>query len=168
MILFFGWPALAQQFFIEPLQNAYIKTERLDWQTYEFSSRTNIKNNAGLNFAWTVDGEQIFFAETFQHVFTTGKHVISLEVSDAFGNRVNDTAQIKASFWQVTNPWLWWIVYFIIVAFILYYWVFKFVYLVFRRKFQAEAKIFLDTIFDEQGFVSKVIETKLRKAQTKR
>ncbi|MFH0814681.1 MAG: hypothetical protein V1902_01120 [Candidatus Falkowbacteria bacterium] len=167
-ILFFGGVAQAQQFFIEPLQNAYIKVERLDWQTYEFSGRTNIQDNVGLNFTWTVDGAQVFYTKTFQHVFTTGAHVISMQVADSFGNRINDTAQIQASFWQVTNPWLWWLAYFIIVAFILYYWVGKVVYLAFRKKFQNEAKIFLDTIFDERGFVSKVIETKVRKAMLRK
>lgn len=167
MILFLGGVATAQLFFIEPLQNAYIKVERLDWQTYEFSGRTNIKNNVGLNFTWTVDNEQVFYTKTFQHVFTTGKHAVSMQVADSFGNKVNDAVQIKATFWQVTNPWLWWVVYFILVGIILYYWISKVIYLAFRKKFHSEAKIFLDTLFDERGFVSKVIEMKMRKVKAR-
>jgi len=153
----------SQQSFIKPLQNAYIKIKQLDWRTYEFSVRTNLADNQGLNFQWQVDKKEVFYTPRFQYVFLPGRHLVTLIVKDAYGNVRKDFIELNTSFWQITNPWLWWFVYLIVVVFIIYYWITKIIYLFYRRKVRRQAKEFLDILFDEHNFISKVIETEIRK-----
>src|SRR3989339_1140040 len=142
-ILFFGVAVNAQEVFVEPLKKAHIKMEQVDWKTYSFSVRANVGDEE-LSFAWTVDGAETFYSPSFKYVFPGGAHTVSVSIKDRFGNTQNDSVKINALFWQVTNPWLWCFVYLIIVAFILYYWAFKVVYLAYRTKVHHEARIFLD------------------------
>jgi len=161
--LFFGAVAGAQDFFYVPLQKVYIKTARVDWKTYEFSVRTNLPEDAVLQYTWTVDGGETFYASEFQYVFSEGKHTVAVVIVDAYGNVRGDAVTIQANFWQAANPWLWWMIYLVVVALILYYWIFKMVYLTRRKKFHHEARLFLDAMFDEKGLISKVIELEVRR-----
>jgi hypothetical protein len=168
VVLFLGGAVNAQEVFVSPLNKVFVQTKRVDWKTYEFSTRSNVENNVNLQYSWTVDGDKTFFTPTLKYVFPTGKHIVSLKVTDKYGNVANDTVKVEASFWVITNPWLWLSLYLVVVAFILYYWLFKIIYLTVRQKFHREAKIFLDAIFDEKGLVSKLIELEARKIKNQK
>lgn len=152
----------------QELSSGYIKVDRLDWQTYEFSARTNLTDNSGLEFIWDVDGQDFFYAKKFQYIFTKGEHSISLIARDEFDNIVQDKVKVRATFFSPTNPWLWWFVYLVVVIFIIYYWVSKIGYLSVRKKVAREARDVLDLVFDEHSLASKIIELEIKKIKQKK
>jgi len=163
-LVFFCLPFMASA---QELKSAYIQVDRLDWQTYEFSARTNLMNNKNLDFIWEVDGTDFLYTPKFQYVFSGGSHVVSLIARDALNNIVQDKVKVQATFFTPTNPWLWWFVYLSVVILIIYYWISKVGYLSVRRKFTREAQDFLDLVFDEHSLVSKIIELEIKKIKKK-
>ena len=159
---------LAQQTFVQPLQEAHIKYSQLSWQTYEFYVVSTLPDHEGLNYEWTIDNKDIYLSEKVRYFFDKGEHVIKLKVEDQYGNVRYDTVRLNIQFWSLKNNWFWWVLYTIIILIIVYYWIAKLVYLFNRRKVSREARYFLD-LLDEHGWVERLvkdyIKTKIVKKQ---
>lgn len=140
----------------EPVTEVNIKYQPIDWQTYEFAVATNVLENKDLSFEWSVDNQETYTAERLRFFFPRGEHMVSVRVTDKFGNAAVDSVRLDVAFWSLKNNRLWWIIYLLAVILIVYYWIIKIAYLFNRRKISRQARRFLD-LLDEQGWVERVI-----------
>ena len=139
-----------------PLTEVNIKYDQLNWQTYEFFALSNVPQNAGLSYEWTVDKKEIYPAERLRFFFPRGEHFINLKAVDSYGNVQYDEVKLTIGFWSLKNNRLWWAIYLLAILLILYYWVVKIVYLFNRRKISRQARYFLD-LLDEHGWVERIV-----------
>ena len=148
---------------VPPLTEVNIKYEQLNWQTYEFFALSNVPQNAGLSFEWTIDKKETFTAERLRFFFPRGEHFINVKAADRYGNTQYDEVKLTIGFWSLKNNKLWWAIYLLAILLILYYWVVKIVYLFNRRKVSRQARYFLD-LLDEHGWVERVVAEHVKMA----
>jgi hypothetical protein len=150
----------------EPVQQAFIKYQLVGWQTYEFYVVSNYSEGKPAVYEWQIDDHETFNTEKIRYFFPKGEHLIKVKVVDQLGEVDYDTVKLTVSFWSLRNSWFWWTVYFLIIIIILYYWTIKIIYLFNRRRVNREVRMFMD-IFDEHGFVERMIEAHLKQKKIK-
>jgi len=94
---------------LELLKEIKIVASAADWNSYEFSFATNVKNLDinKLDFVWNYgDGkEKVINGE---HEFPgPGEYFVTLKVLGPFENYLFDNLKISISFWSWKNYWLW-------------------------------------------------------------
>jgi hypothetical protein len=147
-----------------PLQEAFIKTKKIGWQTYEFTVATNLPQDIELEYEWTVDHKESYNADKLHYFFSQGEHVVQVKVEDGFGNTRYDKVRMSIRFWSLENNWFWWLLYVMLSLVILYYWVAKLIYLFNKRKLDKNVREFF-SILDEHGWVEKLIAEHLLSKQ---
>ena len=94
---------------VEQLKQVIIEVKPLNWNTYDFTFRTNVQEIQAdkLNFEWDFgDGNKSEINGS--HKFSgTGDHYVKLKVSGPWGNYLLDSETVTVEFWSVYNYWIW-------------------------------------------------------------
>jgi hypothetical protein len=151
-----GIQADEQRPVVQPLREAFIKYDRLSWQTFEFWALTNLPKEYHLKYEWNIDNIETYNTNSVRAFLPRGEHIVKLKIEDKYGNVKYDTVRLNIHFWSLQNNWFWWLVYFIVVLIILYYWIVKLLYLFNRRKFSKDVREFMD-VLDSHGWIEEVI-----------
>jgi hypothetical protein len=153
--------AQTQQAYSNPLKKAFIKYEKVSWQTYDFFVLSEPENLPDLEIEWIVDAKETYNSPKVRYFFASGEHQVKVKVSDKYGNIQYDSVKLKIDFWSLQNNLFWWAFYIFLVLLILYYWITKILYLLYRNKISKQARLFL-SFLDEDGWVEKIIKNKLK------
>lgn len=157
--------SLAQETTIaDPLKEAHIQYQQLDWQTYNFYTQTNFEAEEIKSHRWIIDKEQVFYSSQIQYVFEPGEHVVDLLIVSKDDEKRIDQISLTVSFWSLANKKLVAILYGLLILIILYYWTVKLIYLINRRNIKKQTRQFLE-ILDAHGWVEKVVEHIVEKKQ---
>jgi len=146
---------------VQALEEVYILYKKSNWQTYDFKTSTNVLDESKLNYAWEIDGNEIFYVPELKYYFTHGQHRVKVAVTDQLGNTRHDTLALNINFWSLHNNWFWWALYLVLVMLIFYYWVVKLIYLFNRKRFSKQVDQFL-SFLDEHGWIEQIIEKRTK------
>lgn len=96
----------------EMLKRVEIKTEQLNWNTYNFSFTTNVPDLdiSGFDYIWNY-GDGAESKKNGEHRYgRVGEYFTTLKVKGPFENYLYDSKAVRVKFWSVNNYWLWIIV----------------------------------------------------------
>ena len=135
---FDGQIEVVEQFFnspdIEMLEQVRIVINQLNWNTYNFSFRTNLPDldSSDLDYVW-VFSDDTEMKSNGAHKFTTsGEYFVTLKVNGPWGNSFVDNVKITVKFWSVYNYWLWLI--FLVIIGLVFLYVYEFNFKGFKSK----------------------------------
>ncbi|MEK7512434.1 MAG: PKD domain-containing protein [Patescibacteria group bacterium] len=102
---------------VELLNRVEIVSNQLNWNTYDFSFKTNIENldTEKLEYKWNFgDGAEVKKNSEHQYA-TTGEYLVTLKVKGPWKNDLYDSARVKVVFWSIYNYWIWLIILIVVL-----------------------------------------------------